>query len=259
MKPNHFIFRALVVGLVTGLITGPLALPEASAQGRNNQLVVELLSRIEQLEREIRQLRGDLERNQYQQSDMLRRLESLENRSGAAGPPSDRATASAPRVRTPVVITSSPEDERSAQTDSGVIVYDPPARRARPVSSREQAAFDEAFRNLQEGRYPEAAGGFEGFLNRHPDSQLAPDAYYWLGETHYTVRDFARARDAFVALGVNHPDSDKLPDALLKLGYVYDALGDKTKARRVLEKLMQTYPDSQAASLGQARLNMLRR
>ncbi|MEZ5582267.1 MAG: tol-pal system protein YbgF [Candidatus Competibacteraceae bacterium] len=95
----------------------------------------------------------------------------------------------------------------------------------------ERAAYNAAFNRLREGRYSQAISGFNSFIRTYPDSNLASNAQYWLGEAYYVNRDFERAEDAFVALGINYPNSDRVPDTLLKLGYIYDELGCSARKR----------------------------
>lgn len=118
--------------------------------------------------------------------------------------------------------------------------------------------FDAALAEWREGRYPAAITAWQRFLNAHPNSRLAGDAQYWLGEAYYVSRDYNAAKEAFINLGLNDPQSARLPDALLKLGYIYGELGDISRAREVLQKLMQVYPSTQAASLAERRLQSLR-
>ncbi len=60
---------------------------------------------------------------------------------------------------------------------------------------------------------------FQQFLQSYPQSSLADNAQYWLGESYYVTRDFQNAAAAFQTVLDRWPDSRKAPDALLKLGY----------------------------------------
>ena len=231
-------------GLAALLVLGSLATGTALAQrGPDAQLLYELLNRMDQLEREVRQLRGELETYRYEQD---RRIEALEE-----GQPPDQPDFAAP----------SPAPE-TAPADRPVGAALAPASRPpdRPPGSAggEQQAYERAFDLLREGRYQEAVQGFQAFLDTYPDSPLAGTALYWLGEAHYITRDFAQAREAFMRLGQNYPQNDRLPDAMLRLGYTFQELGDRGRARAVLQELVNNYPGSQAARFAEQRLQELR-
>ena len=72
-----------------------------------------------------------------------------------------------------------------------------PARRAgQPPSgagSAEQAAYVQAFDVLKSGNYAAPIAGFKQFLATYPQSALADNAQYWLGEAYYVTRDFDNA------------------------------------------------------------------
>jgi tol-pal system protein YbgF len=221
----------------------------------NNQALYELMNRMSQLEQEIRQLRGDMERNQYRQKGLERRLEELESR-GAVAPSQepggvDAGVESSPDMtnRPGYPIQSPPPDDPQAT------VTPPPS--VPSLQRSEQEEYDAAFNTLREGQYDQAITHFQTFLTAYPNGLLAANAQYWLGETYYAIRDYLKAKDAFLKLGAQHPKSDKLPEAMLKLGYIYEVTGDKNKARQMLEKLVQTYPNSRAAGLAETRLRAL--
>lgn len=205
----------------------------------DNALTLELFQRIEQLEAEVRQIRGELELQRH-------KLETFAHERAAPGysayPP-----AAPPAAKPPEDARSQPAPARSA------VDVSPPA-----AASTERADFDAALGELREGRYPEAVAAWRRFLDAHPSGGLAGDAQYWLGEACYLSGDRNTAKEAFIALGLNHPQSARLPDALLKLGYIYGEQGDTTRAREVLQKLVQVYPSTQAASLAERRLQSLR-
>jgi len=225
------------------------------AQVPDRSLTLELLQRIEQLEWEVRNLRGDLELYRHQ-------VELLQEKRSSAGQP---AQPVAPTATTPPPVA--PATEQPAQIDQPISV--PPstdedeqtsAVQSTPTApaGMEQATFDAVLFEFSEGRYPQAITGFQQFLQMYPDSPLAGEAQYWLGESYYLAQDYAAAKQSLIDLGLRYPNSERLPDALLKLGYTYEMLGDLSRAEEVLQKLLQAYPDTQAASLARQRLLLLR-
>jgi tol-pal system protein YbgF len=213
------------------MLGGALPTSISHAQRPSDQaLTLELLQRIERLELEVRNMRGELEVQRYQ-LDLLQQ---------------DQAAAVNPAVAPGTVAPAAPPPTAATQ----------PATPA--VSETDQAGFDAAMAQWRAGRYPEAISAWRRFLDVHSNSPLAGDAQYWLGEAYYASRDYNAAKDAFIALGLNDPQSARLPDALLRLGYIYRDLGDLNRARDVLQKLVQVYPSTQAASLAEQQLQSLR-
>ena len=234
-------FSWLIVGLL-----GSLALPgRAGAQVADSTLTLELLQRIEQLELEVRHIRGELELYRYQ-------VEGLQRERAAPAPAMAPSTVEQPAAfDSPAPV---PPPSATVPTPDQT----PPILPPTVATGADQADFDAALGELREGRYPEAIANFQRFLNAYPDSRLAGDAQYGLGESYYVSRDYEAAKEAFINLGLRYPQSERLPDALLKLGYIYGELGDVNRAREVLQKLVQVYPDSQAADLAEQRLQSLR-
>lgn len=232
-----------------------ITMPSGSARAQTadeNPLLYELLDRIELLEHELRQLRGDLE---------LLQRERLQTR--VQPPASDRGFDSDRAAESPVTVLPEGRDADIASSEpwdpSGpTLITAPEARDDSRFAAAEQGAYDLAFSRLRDGHYRQAAADFQAFIQRYPNSELIGDAYYWLGESYYVDRDFLQAKQAYLTLGSRYPDNPKLPDALLKLGYSYGELGDRAKARQVLEKLIGTFPASSAASLAEQHLQRLR-
>ena len=215
----------------------------------DSELTLELLERIEQLEIEVRQIRGELELQRHQLETFIRQRAAPGD---PAYPPPPPVTPTTPHP-TPPPAVKPPEEARSQPAPTQPTAGMPPV-----AAGVERIEFDAALGELREGRYPEAVAAWRRFLNAHPNGSLAGDAQYWLGEAYYLSRDYNAAKDALIALGLNHPQSARLPDALLKLGYIYGEQGDAARARDVLQKLVQVYPNTQAASLAERRLQSLR-
>lgn len=126
-----------------------------------------------------------------------------------------------------------------------------------PGPADELAEYQKAFASLKAGRYAEATAGFQAFLQNYPQGEYAANALYWLGESHYVVRDFPNALTYFQRVLSEHPASSKSPDALLKIGFVHHEQGNIAEARRVLEKVKAEYPNTSAAALAEQRLRRL--
>jgi tol-pal system protein YbgF len=195
-----------------------------------NQSLLDLSQRIEAAQAETRTLRGQLdelqhtlEKSQEQQREMYgdvdRRLAAIEG-TAAAG-----AVSAVPRSSSLPV----PQGDDRANY---------------------QAAFD----LLKESKYPEAISGFKQFLTTFPDSTLADNAQYWLGEAHYVTKQYPDALRDFRTVLEKYPDSRKTPDALLKIGFCAYELKNWPEARSALGQVVQRFGDTTAARLASQRL-----
>lgn len=216
-----------------------------------SQTLIEMSQRVESQASELRELRGALEseQNDNQQlrkqlsdlaADFDRRLVELERR-----PVTSAAAVSE-------VSAGSVSGVTAASTSSAVpsldAVSDPGA----------EALYNRAFDALKGARYPDAIEGMKAFLAAHPQHPLADNAQYWLGQTYYLSRDYARAVEAFASVGGRSPDRSKAPDALLKKGLSEIELKRPDDARRTFGELLQRYPDTDSARAATEALQKLR-
>jgi tol-pal system protein YbgF len=212
--------------------------------------LMDMSNRIEQMQRDIQQLRGDIEmqahtleeiqrRSREQYLDIDRRLLQVET--GQTGAPAVLSTTDTPVVP-PVPVTGTPPPAPT------------PVLTPAPAGAGERADYDKALAILREGRYAEATQAFNAFLANYPSSEFADNASYWLGETYYVNRDFKGALAAFNGLVDNYPNSSKASDSLLKMGYIYYEQKDWVASRQALETVVSDYPGTTATRLAHDRL-----
>jgi tol-pal system protein YbgF len=212
--------------------------------------LMEMSNRIEQMQRDIQQLRGDIEvqahtleeiqrRSREQYLDIDRRLQQVET--GLTGAPPVQSTTDT-TVVPPVPVTGQPPSVPA------------PTPAPAPAGAGERADYDTALAILREGRYAEATQAFNAFLANYPSSEYADNASYWLGETYYVNRDFKGALAAFNGLVDNYPNSPKASDSLLKMGYIYYEQKDWVASRQALETVVSDYPGTTATRLAHDRL-----
>jgi len=248
---------------------------EAQAASQNNaQANIETLNRLNALQQEVASLRGLVEQLQNENAqlkqaareqyiDLDSRLGRLEGGSapatgtaatpagadGAAPAPAD--TPAAPVEAAPG--TAAPAAPRGVVAD--VATGAPAPAPADPAGERPM--YDSAFQALRDGEYAEASRRFQAYLEAYPAGTLAPNAWYWLGESYYVTQNYDVALTAFESLLQAFPDSAKAPDALLKLGYCQFELGRAPQGEATLRDVIARYPGSDAARLAQSRLRSL--
>ena len=241
--------------------------------------LLELMQTVEMLRADIQQLRGEIEiQNNTMESlqkrqrdlymDIDRRLHRIET--GGEEQPAD-TTGSAPAgITTTATGTAAGSgvmppaaSPMSSVAASGATVLAPPTSAAKPAAAAdpeaERKAYNHALGVLQDGRYPDAAVAFSGFLASYPDSSYTDNAQYWLGEVYYVSRKFREAQAEFGKVITQHPQSPKVPDAMLKTGFIQYELKDWGAARNTLTELTESYPGTTAARLAQERLDRMKR
>ena len=252
--------------------------------------LVEMATRLEQLQSELQKLRGDVElhgrdlevikqrqRDLYLDIDRRLRRAEVGNAApqvapsapppAALTPPPAGAVATTPSSATPTAPASPPPAGASATVPppaSPAVQATPALPPAAPVPAappvdraQQQLAYQAAFDLLKEGRYPESITAFEQFLASYPAGAYSDNAQYWLGEARYVTRDFTAASRDFQLVIKQFPGSPKVPDAMLKLGYAQYELKDYATSRATLTELRQKYPSSTAARLAASRLERM--
>ncbi len=219
----------------------------------SSRALVELVQQLDQLQQEVKLIRGQLEELQHISEELQRRQAELEARlrqaESAPQPEAPQAPAAPqlPAPQKPAEVASIPPEAPAPEQPAPALPEDP------------QQAYQKAYETLQAGLYDEAVLAFSAFLKAHPDSEQAGNAWYWLGEAYYVKRDFIGARQAFQQVVERFPNHPKAPDALLKLAYVAIDLGDWQAATHYLNDVIQRFPGTRAAELASERLGQMQR
>jgi tol-pal system protein YbgF len=114
--------------------------------------------------------------------------------------------------------------------------------------------YDQATRDLTEGRYPLALQAYRELLTRFPAVELAPGAQYGVGECFFAQAAFDSAAVEYAKVSVGWPKSDRTPAALYKLGLCQDRLGRAAEARKTFEDLVRRFPAASESALARERL-----
>lgn len=259
----------------------------ASAQMDNRQAMMDLVLQVQQLQDEVRMLRGMLEdqtmelenlsnRQRDQYLDLDQRITELRGapRGALTIPPAtifdgpamtQGALAAGTEISSsepqPVISEDVPEVREALDTPSsvtGIALPDTQAREMAASPEAERALYDKAFQSLKDLKYADAAEQFRDFLGVYPNSEYADNAQYWLGESYYVTRNYEIALEAFQGLMSNYPDSPKVPDGLLKIGYTHYELKQWDQARAALTQVQEQYPDTTLARLAGSRLRSMK-
>lgn len=133
-----------------------------------------------------------------------------------------------------------------------------PGAPLKPPTAEEQKAYEAGLNLVKTSNFRGAVESFGGFLRTYPNSQLAPSAQYWIGNSHYALRDYKAAIAAQQRVVELWPEDAKAPDALLNISSAHTEMKDIKSARAALDDLIKRYPQSDAAKTGAERLKRLR-
>jgi tol-pal system protein YbgF len=117
--------------------------------------------------------------------------------------------------------------------------------------------YDEGYTLFHQQRYREAEERFRRYLALYPATELADNALFWIGESHYARSDYAAALEAFSATVERYPQGNKVADALLKAGKCLEALGRVEQARQTYHEVTDRFPSAAAAVIARERLAAL--
>jgi tol-pal system protein YbgF len=111
-----------------------------------------------------------------------------------------------------------------------------------------ESMYRTAYYEVIKGNYDMAIKGMEEYLKRYPQTSLADNALYWIGECHYTQKDYPKAQEAFERLLKDYPQSENLAATKLKLGLSLFNQKNKTKAKQYFQDVVKNYPGTDEAN-----------
>jgi|WetSurMetagenome_2_1015567.scaffolds.fasta_scaffold01386_13 tol-pal system protein YbgF len=116
------------------------------------------------------------------------------------------------------------------------------------LSAETSALYKKGFDLMTASQYGDARAAFAEFIAKYPQSDLADNAQYWIGECFYSQKSFKEAAAAFKAVAEHFPFGNKVPDALYKEALCERQLGEEDAAKATLGRLQEQFPDSEAAT-----------
>ena len=217
----------------------------------SNQRQLQVQQQLDALLDEVNQLRGETEVHSHKLEQLVERQRQLyqevENRFSRLQSTQQQQAAtvlldsSTAQATTPV-----PKNEEEPPE----VVYSD--------DINENEAYDHAMNLvLKERKYDQAIPEFKAFIQRFPDSQYAPNAYYWLGQLLFNKGSYVEAKGPFERVVNFYPDSNKRSDALYKLGSIALKTNNNSDAKMLFERVVSEYPGSTAAKLATSRLQSL--
>lgn len=230
----------------------------------------ELMQKNQQLENDVRALRGQLEEqsndieqlkkdlsNRY--TDLDQRLELLNQKVDPESAPSDNPANS----DTPATVnTEAPTVDNKAvnapPTSSPSTTPPPPQPEASQPPSQnqsnpvelEKAAYTVALDAYKQGGAKKAIAPMQNFIKNHPNSVYTGNAYFWLAEFNLATDpvNYNEAKKNYNVVATRYPNSSKAPRALYQLYSIAKDVDKNTaSANQYKTKILSQYPKSEEA------------
>ena len=207
----------------------------------------QIYQQVQQLQQEVRDLRGQLEvqgniiermkqdaRSRY--LDLDQRITQLKNT-----PPVvvDAATTT----------VATPPTANTATTETPPVVV--------PNPDEEKRAYFAAYEVFKTGGPNKAINPMRNFIKNYPYSTFTPSAYYWLGEFYLAASpaDVTNAKKSFKIVTEQYADSPKAAAALLKLGSFADVDGKTQEAIKYMLLVVKNFPNTPEANADKSYLS----
>lgn len=230
----------------------------------NDKSNTALLDKIQGLQQELQELRGQLEVQthdlkllQQQQltfyKDLDARLHNSAPAATAQNQPEQELSigANEPIVDAKTLPKAAPQSSSVAPPVSAVVG----PNHANPAE--EQISYLAAYDKIKNKQFDEALIAMQTFVVQYPQGGYTANAEYWLGELYMVKKSYPEAINHFEVVLRQFPSSSKASASMLKIGYALAASGKRKEAIARLQQVMKTYPDTNTARLASAKLESL--
>jgi tol-pal system protein YbgF len=255
--------QARVLRLERSVAEGRSARPEQAIPPDLGARLADLRQQVESLTVEVRTVGGRVDsleaqgRKRTNESSRLPELEAklsalaekmktLEGRAAStAGQPAGQAKIPAGPAPQPGSVPKPPEQKP------------PESKPSSDAKQSPQVLYDAAYALYKQGKYDEARESFQEFTRQFPDSNLADNAYFWVGESYYDQGQYEQAILEYDKVVQKFPNGDKAASALLKQAFAFDAINDPVDAKILLKKILREHPSSEQAAIAKKKLEMI--
>jgi tol-pal system protein YbgF len=211
--------------------------------------------RIEELEGQLRDSEAEKEELQRRLNEANRELARLRAMVGElAGVNQSLSTPPADGAPGPAAITPPPSQDRRSEADGlndaqraqvgtlGTI----PADAAPAPPTDPAAAYAQAGRLLNAGRYAEAEIAYQQFIEQFPNATEAGIARFWLAYTQAARNNHRDAASNFVAYLQRTPNGSRAAEAQVRLGMALLGMGERQQGCSAITSMARRYPNAPA-------------
>lgn len=161
--------------------------------------------------------------------------ETGENQGEIAEPPPDQETGEEP-----------PIEEKEEEQKSPL-----------PPNLSPQEIYNMAYADYLKGNFSLAIDGFKIYLDNFSQSPFADNALYWIGECHFSQKEYEEAISRYNQLILDYPLGDKVPAAYLHKGISLIELDRKEEALSVFKLMVSKYPLEEETKIAQEKIKEL--
>ncbi|MDH1799404.1 YbgF trimerization domain-containing protein [Acinetobacter johnsonii] len=212
---------------------------------KNQQLESDLRSlrgKLEEQDNEIAQLKHELE-NRY--ADLDQRLELLQQK---VDPEASTTTEDNQQDTPPsnTTITNPSSNTTAAAVNKAPVVVS-----TQNTSELEKAAYTVALDAYKQGGAKKAIAPMQNFIKNNPNSVYISNAYFWLAEFNLAIEptNYAEAKKNYGIVANQYPNSSRAPRAVYQLYNIAKEVDkNTTQANQYKAKLLKQYPKSEEAS-----------
>lgn len=218
----------------------------------------EIMQKNQQLENEIRNLRGKLEEQdneidklkndlQNRYTDLDQRLEILNQKldpdtsQTQDSTQQDQANPTSAQNTVTSTTSSTPAQDNSQPASTDNVTHQDPVE-------LEKAAYTVALDAYKQGGAKKAIAPMQNFIKNHPNSIYTGNAYFWLAEFNLATDpvNYTEAKKNYDIVVKRYPTSSKAPRSLYQLySIAKDVEHNSTVANQLKAKLLKTYPQSE--------------
>ena len=241
------------------------ALAKDDRQSSQSNSNTALLEKVQGLQQEVQELRGQLEVQSHDlkllQEQDLSLYKDLDARLRGM-PANDVSNKPATELSMDTTPTRLPPTLKNHLSNSSIAPATPVAlpvvtdNRVNPAN--QQISYLAAYDFVKHKQYDDAILAMQTFVTKYPQSGYTANAQYWLGELYMVKKNYPQAIEHFNVVLQTYPSSSKSADSLLKMGYALAASGKTAEARVTLQEVIQKYPDTSTAKLAADKLNTLK-
>ncbi|MHA3064191.1 YbgF trimerization domain-containing protein [Acinetobacter sp. ANC 4641] len=219
----------------------------------------ELMQRVDQLENQVRSLRGIIEEQQHaidQQrkdldnhyNDLDQRLQLLQQKvdgdDGSAA--SDTASSEAASSNSETATSTTPSPSTATNNATSTSTGAPPAKK--PLNEKD--AYTLALDAYKQGGAKQAIKPMQDFIKKYPNSIYIGNAHFWLAEFYLAIEpaNYTEAKKNYEVVYKQYPQSAKASRALYQLYSIAKNVDhNSVSANLYRQQLLKQYPKSTEA------------
>ena len=122
----------------------------------------------------------------------------------------------------------------------------------------DEALYETSLSYYNNENYDQALKGFKSFLEKYPESDLADNAHFWIGECFMALKEYEHAIRAYQEVIEKYPEENKVPNAMRRQAVAWLEIGEEISSKLLLNKILKNYPDSPEAKIAEKLLSSIK-